>query len=90
MSTEGIERFDAGQLPVYTIPSMMFACFSGMLDEVFRAGAAGVATVPVYLPDAGQVVWRDVLSQLPESTGEEFFGIDKNGCHAISICVSRY
>jgi len=68
----------------------MFACFTGMFDDVFRAGAAGVATVPVYLPGAGQVVWRDVRSQLPESTGEGTFWINKNGCHAIRTCIGSY
>ncbi|MBC7547512.1 MAG: PAS domain-containing sensor histidine kinase [Polaromonas sp.] len=33
-----------------------------------------------HLPNAGQVVWRDRLSQLLESTGEGIFGIDMDGC----------
>ena len=37
-------------------------------------------TVPAHLPGAGQVVWRDKLSQLLESTGEGIFGIDMSGC----------
>ncbi|MDB5966791.1 MAG: domain S-box protein [Polaromonas sp.] len=36
--------------------------------------------VPTHLPGAGQVVWRDRLSQLLESTGEGIFGIDTRGC----------
>ncbi len=35
---------------------------------------------PVHLPGAGQIVWRDRLSQLLESTGEGIFGIDMDGC----------
>ncbi len=35
--------------------------------------------VPAHLPAAGQVVWRDKLSQLLESTGEGIFGIDMDG-----------
>ena len=35
---------------------------------------------PPYLPSAGQVVWRDRLSQLLESTGEGIFGIVTEGC----------
>jgi PAS domain S-box-containing protein len=37
-------------------------------------------TGPAHLPAAGQVVWRDKLSQLLESTGEGIFGIDMFGC----------
>ena len=33
-----------------------------------------------HLPGAGQMVWRDKLSQLLESTGEGIFGIDMFGC----------
>ena len=33
-----------------------------------------------HLPGAGQIVWRDKLSQLLESTGEGIFGIDMSGC----------
>ncbi len=36
--------------------------------------------VPTHLPPKGQVVWRDRLSQLLESTGEGIFGIDMDGC----------
>ena len=36
--------------------------------------------LPAHLPGAGQVVWRDKLSQLLESTGEGIFGIDMFGC----------
>ncbi len=36
--------------------------------------------VPTHLPAKGQVVWRDRLSQLLESTGEGIFGIDMDGC----------
>ncbi len=36
--------------------------------------------VPTHLPAKGQVVWRDRLSQLLESTGEGIFGIDMAGC----------
>lgn len=35
--------------------------------------------VPAHLPGAGQVIWRDKLSQLLESTGEGIFGIDMDG-----------
>ena len=35
--------------------------------------------VPAHLPGTGQVVWRDRLSQLLESTGEGIFGIDMDG-----------
>ena len=35
---------------------------------------------PRHLPNPGQVVWRDRLSQLLESTGEGIFGIDTDGC----------
>lgn len=35
--------------------------------------------VPAHLPRAGQVIWRDKLSQLLESTGEGIFGIDMDG-----------
>ena len=35
---------------------------------------------PTHLPGAGQIVWRDKLSQLLESTGEGIFGIDMLGC----------
>ncbi|MBC7610563.1 MAG: PAS domain-containing sensor histidine kinase [Polaromonas sp.] len=34
---------------------------------------------PLHLPGAAQVVWRDKLSQLLESTGEGIFGIDMFG-----------
>ena len=34
----------------------------------------------LHLPGAGQMVWRDKLSQLLESTGEGIFGIDMFGC----------
>ena len=33
-----------------------------------------------HLPGSGQMVWRDRLSQLLESTGEGIFGIDMFGC----------
>ena len=36
--------------------------------------------LPTHLPAKGQVVWRDRLSQLLESTGEGIFGIDMDGC----------
>ena len=36
--------------------------------------------LPPHLPSPGQVVWRDRLSQLLESTGEGIFGIDMDGC----------
>ncbi len=36
--------------------------------------------VTTHLPAHGQVVWRDRLSQLLESTGEGIFGIDMDGC----------
>ncbi|MES2283636.1 MAG: PAS domain-containing sensor histidine kinase [Pseudomonadota bacterium] len=39
-----------------------------------------VTPVPTHLPAEGQVVWRDRLSQLLESTGEGIFGIDMDGC----------
>lgn len=35
---------------------------------------------PLHLHGAGQVAWRDKLSQLLESTGEGIFGIDRLGC----------
>ena len=38
------------------------------------------AALPPHLPNPGQVVWRDRLSQLLESTGEGIFGIDMDGC----------
>ncbi len=38
------------------------------------------ADLPPHLPNPGQVVWRDRLSQLLESTGEGIFGIDMDGC----------
>ena len=41
---------------------------------------AALRNLPAYLPGAGQVVWRDRLSQLLESTGEGIFGIDMFGC----------
>ncbi len=34
---------------------------------------------PAHLPGAGQIIWRDRLSQLLESTGEGIFGIDMDG-----------
>lgn len=34
----------------------------------------------LHLPGAGQLAWRDKLSQLLESTGEGIFGIDMFGC----------
>ena len=37
-------------------------------------------TFDPHRPDAGQMVWRDQLSQLLESTGEGIFGIDMLGC----------
>ena len=37
-------------------------------------------TLAPHLPGAGQMVWRDKLSQLLESTGEGIFGIDMLGC----------
>ena len=37
-------------------------------------------TLDPHLPGAGQMVWRDKLSQLLESTGEGIFGIDMFGC----------
>ncbi len=37
-------------------------------------------TGPPHLPAAGQLAWRDKLSQLLESTGEGIFGIDMFGC----------
>ena len=39
-----------------------------------------LSSTPAHLPGAGQMVWRDRLSQLLESTGEGIFGIDMNGC----------
>ena len=43
-----------------------------------RPGAA--CDLPPHLPLASQLVWRDRLSQLLESTGEGIFGIDMQGC----------
>ncbi|MES1979840.1 MAG: PAS domain-containing sensor histidine kinase [Pseudomonadota bacterium] len=40
---------------------------------------AATQAVPTHLPPKGQVVWRDRLSQLLESTGEGIFGIDMDG-----------
>ena len=41
--------------------------------------SAPLPTLPPHLPSVGQVVWRDRLSQLLESTGEGIFGIDTDG-----------
>ena len=38
------------------------------------------SALPAHLPNPAQVVWRDRLSQLLESTGEGIFGIDMDGC----------
>ena len=38
------------------------------------------SALPAHSPNPAQVVWRDRLSQLLESTGEGIFGIDMDGC----------
>lgn len=46
----------------------------------FMTQETTLRTLPAHLPGAGQVAWRDKLSQLLESTGEGIFGIDMFGC----------
>ena len=50
------------------------------LSDPFTFTTPLPAALPPHLPNPGQVVWRDRLSQLLESTGEGIFGIDMDGC----------
>lgn len=50
-----------------------------MLEDVLMQGQTPAAMAPLHLPGAGQVVWRDMLLQLLESTGEGIYGIDMDG-----------
>ncbi len=53
-----------------------------MVEDTLLPNMRGLVpgqAVPAHLPAAGQVIWRDKLSQLLESTGEGIFGIDMDG-----------
>ena len=50
-----------------------------MFTGALMCNTVPAETVPTPFPGEGQVVWRDRLSQLLESTGEGIYGIDMDG-----------